>query len=358
MKDRTHIPSLNRSILRKFGLNGTGEHDSLEMSAVRKELSSGIFDNQMQSIIAPFGSGKTFLFRQLKRKISNDVIFVHVRAFEDKWIRIGSILTAMIYDLAPQENVRRDIETRSRQVINILGERVVKEGKKVCLVIEDCHRLHLNTLNSLKLMREEDWAGVAPLFSVVLIGWPEFLAKITNRKDILWRMQIQELNEENGWFTIPERIQYLENVFGEAISPGTRRRIAQMYSTPEGLNHYVAGMMKKASMAGYDVLDEQVVQPTLKERYDALKKRFPDLVSLSSVASIAGLGKSTVKLALDSEPETPSTDKVRIAISEMENHIPEEGAQAGTLAPSKGGRLRQDRTGTLAQSNEQERKTA
>lgn len=319
--NRSHIPSLNRQVLRQFGLNGTGQHDSVAAANVRKQLRSGIEDHQMQALIAPFGSGKTYLFRQLKRQLKNEKIeFVHVKAFEDKWIRIGAILTAMISDLRPQANIRRDIETRSRQIINILGEVYVKEGKRVCLVIEDCHRLHLNTLNSLKLMREEDFAGHAPLFGVMLIGWPEFLGKISNRKDILWRMQVQELNHDNGWFLFPERVKYLENVFGEAITPSTRKRIAQMHFTPEALNHYVAQMMKKAYLAGFDRIDDSVVQPSLKERYEALKKANIG-VSYSMIADEANVGKSTVSLAIEDEPATPSTDKVRGALTRIEERI-------------------------------------
>src|SRR5690606_30539058 len=107
-----------------------------------------------------------------------------VRAFEDAWIRIGSILTAIITDTST-ESVRRDMETRSRQVVRILGNLVVNQGKEICIVIEDCHRLHANTLNALKLMREADFAGHAPLFSVIMLGWPEFLDKLSNRRDIL-----------------------------------------------------------------------------------------------------------------------------------------------------------------------------
>lgn len=330
-KTSTHIPSLNRRLLRHFGLSETGEHDSIQCQNVRKELESGIFDNQLQALIAPFGSGKTFLLRQLKRNIHKRVEFVHVKAFDDKWIRIGSILTAMITDLAPRENVRRDIETRSRQVINILGEKVVKQGRTVCLVIEDCHRLHVNTLNSLKLMREEDFAGFSPLFGIVLLGWPEFLAKLSNRKDILWRMQTIELTNENGWFTLPERVQYLENVFGTIIEAATRKRIARLHHTPEGLNHYVVQKMKSAALAGYDRLDGNVVQPSLKERYEALKKADSGSVSYKKIADIAGVGKSTVSLAIESEPETPATAKVAAAIGEIENPVMEMDSETGNL---------------------------
>lgn len=321
LENRTHIPGLNPTILKHFGLNDTGQHDSISCQNVRKQLELGIRDHKMQNLIAPFGAGKTYLFRQLKRNIHNDVKFVHVKAFDDKWIRIGSILTAIITDLAPKEGVRRDIETRSRQVINILGEHVVDQQNRICLVIEDCHRLHVNTLNSLKLMREEDYAGFSPLFGIVMIGWPEFLAKLSNRKDILWRMQTIKLNPDSGWFTMPERVKYLDNVFGHAIEADTRKRIAMMHETPEGLNNYVATIMRKAYNAGYSRIDELVVQPSLKERYETIKKRNPDRISYSKLGKIAGVGKSTVSLAIESEPDTPATQKVSSAMDELEERI-------------------------------------
>lgn len=321
MKDiHNHIPGASRQLLRHFGLSETGIHDSHTCKRIRSELLDGIQKRDMMALIGPYHCGKTWTMRTVKRKAPHNVIFVHVKAFEDKWIRIGSILTAIITDIS-KEAVRRDIETRSRQVTRLLGEVVVNEGKEVCLVIEDCHRLHVNTLATLKLMREEDFAGYAPLFSILMLGWPEFLGKLTNRGDITERMETIKLDAENGWFSEHERVEYLSNVFGDAITPATRKRIAAMYSKPGSMNYYVIQMMKKARTAGYDLIDDNVVTPTLKEVYDSLKEMHGNAVSYSKIAVIAGLGKSTVSLAIEEEPNTPATSKVEAAMQHLANEL-------------------------------------
>ena len=158
---------INQKHLKKFGKKKLGMFDSHKGIQFRNGLASAIMNEVMTAVIAPWGSGKTMLIRQLKKQIHNQnqpVNFVHVQSLDEQKVKISTILNAIIQDLAPNENRRRDMEARSRQVIRILGSKLVNSGEHTCIIIEDAHRLHTNTLNSIRLMRELDFAGKAPLF--------------------------------------------------------------------------------------------------------------------------------------------------------------------------------------------------
>lgn len=316
-----HIPALNYHTMQHFGLHETGMFDSPKAQSVRKELEYNIEQGKITMLIGRYESGKTMLVRQIKRNLNKKVNFVNLDTFDDKKIPMGTILSAIVEDLGT-ESVRRDMRARSKQAVRLLGNKLVSEGKPTCVIIDNTpDRLHLNTLNAIKLLMEVDYNGYAPLVSFIVLAWPEFADRISSRADITHRTQIIKLNNQNGWFTYPDRVKYLEEVFADAITPDTRERIARLHEYPGDMNAYVVKMMNKAYRAGYDVLDEQIVQPSLKERYDSMKEQFHNEFSYSSIAKIAGLGKSTVALAIESEPDTASTRKVRAAMDELERDL-------------------------------------
>ena len=292
--------------------------DSPKAQNVRRELEYNIEQGKLTMLIGRYESGKTMLVRQLKQKLSKQVNFIDLQTFDDKKIPMGTILSAIVEDLGT-ESVKRDMRARSKQAVRLLGNKLVSEKKPCCVIIDNTpDRLHLNTLNAIKLLMEADYMGYSPLVSFVILAWPEFADRISKREDITHRSQLIKLDQNNGWFTYPDRMRYLEEVFGDAITPSTRERIARLYHLPGDINSYVVKMMQKAKRAGYDVLDEQIVQPSLKERYEELKDQHHEECSYGILAKLAKVGKSTVALAIESEPDTKSTQKVRAAMDALE----------------------------------------
>ncbi len=140
-------------------------------------IRDGVADDEMIALIAPYGSGKTTLWRRVKSILAENrtvkTRFISVGDLQDKPLRMGSIISALLIELCQTvgETPMRASEARSIQLGRLLGMRR-EVGERVCLVIEDAHRLHPATLSALKLLREMDFNGIAPLLSIVLIGWP------------------------------------------------------------------------------------------------------------------------------------------------------------------------------------------
>jgi len=282
---------MNRRIFEHFGIQKKGFYVNELFKLHSTDIKNAILDNDMLAIVGPVGAGKTFLFNNaiLNVQLNPDKkpIFVYVRNFYKEKINIGGIINAIIYDIS-SESPRRDLEARSRQVIRLLGTRFVEEGRRVCVIIEEAHRLHSNTLRALKELRESNFAGISPLFSVILIGHPELAVKLQQRKEAYWRSQIIYLDEGHGWMQFSDRVQYLKHVYGEAITQKARQRIATLYRVPLEMNFFVENKMVEAFRAGLKQLTEDAFEASPAEIKEALN------LSLAEIAREAGLGKTTV----------------------------------------------------------------
>ena len=113
-----------------------------------------------------------------------------------------------------------------------------------------------------------------------------------------------------------DRVKFISDVFGSIVEKSTRKRIAGFCTTPGEVMAYMGKVMKLAAEAGYHKIDERIVQPSLKELYESLNRQQPDC-SLSDIAELAGIAKSTVHLAINSDEDIPSSVKVRKAILQL-----------------------------------------
>jgi len=336
MNISNHIPQLNYHTMKHFGLEATGNFDSPKAQQVRKELEYNINQGKITLLCGRYESGKTMLVRQMMQKLKNKVNFVKVQTYDDKKIPMGAILREIVEELG-SDGVRRDIAARSKQANRLLGRKMVNEGKPNCVIVDNTpDRIDLDTMNTLKLLMEDDYMGRSPVCSFIILCWPEFLDRIKDRKDITHRCHTIKLDANHGWFTYKDRIQYMKDVFGDIITPGARERIAKLYHLPGDINNYVVKKMEKAQKADYPKLDDKVVEPSLRERYEKLKDQFHDEVSLSIIGDIADIGKSTVSLAINSEPDTAATRKVKKAMDQLENRLVSDTAQDSDNAADEG----------------------
>ena len=164
---------MKRRVLQHFGIAEKPLFVNGIFSMYSQDVRNAVMDNEMIALVGPTGAGKTELYKHaclhLKTNPDQAPIFVRVCNKNKERLTIASIINAIIYDIS-DEGPRHDMEARSRQVVRLLGEKVVREKKHVCVVIEEAHRLHANTYRAIKELREESFAGVTPLFSIVLIG--------------------------------------------------------------------------------------------------------------------------------------------------------------------------------------------
>lgn len=308
--------TLRNDLLRHFGLQQTGEHTSPVLEMFETELRESILAREMMAVIAPPGAGKTHLLSRVKRSLEGTdqaPSWVHVRDMTPRRTRLQNVLNAIVRDLSDNESLRHDLENRSRQVDRLLGTQMAA-GHPACVVIEDAHRLHPDSLSALKLLREAEFNGVAPTHSVVLLGWPSLRRLLSRHDEIRWRTDQLVMSEKEGYMRPPERADYLENVFGPALSDEVRRTIAQQCQVPAEMNARVKDAMREARNLGYDVVDDRTVSPRMHEMKEAMG------LSQKEIGQEADLSKSTVHRVLKDEKkgrENKHTDDVQKAIDRI-----------------------------------------
>lgn len=307
---------INKSLLKYFGIDKLGFYRSKSWLEFRDDIVNSVLQDQMIVIPGDVGAGKSVLFQNAVEQMPL-IKFVYVRNFYKENCTISSIINAAIYDLS-DEGPKRDLEARSRQFTRIVGETVTSSEKPfgVCIVIEEAHRLHKNTLRALKELREAKFARKCPLFSVVLIGHPSLTDLVKMRKEVLWRALLIELDESEGWMTANDRVEFILKVFPNAVTREAAKTIAFICKTPLEMMRYVYDRMKDAKRAGYKIIDNDIVKPTLYELFTAAK------VSYDEVAAESKLAKSTVYYAINDKhyKDTSKKEAVRLALKKMINN--------------------------------------
>lgn len=313
-----NIVPIKKSLQRYFNFT-QGTYWNKTLDDFRADVCDAIDNNVMMPIVAPWGAGKNYLYDAAVAHFHNakkNIVFVDVRNYYKEKLDISSIINAAIYDLS-DESPRRDLEARSRQFTRIVGAKFVNEQTLVNILINEGHRLHSNTFRALKELREASFKGISPLFSVIITGHDELKTKIEARKEVLWRSQMLELNEANGYYTEAMRRQYVKKVFGEAVTPEAAATIAMLNKYPLQINYYIEQKMEEAKKAGKEIIDEEVVKPTTKQLYEALQ------FSYKQIAEEAGLGKTTVSDALHAGESHSKNEEVFEAIKRL--HIKQGG---------------------------------
>ncbi len=157
------------------------------------------------AVVGESGSGKSTLRRDLISRLKDEgapviVIEPYVLAMEDsdhrgKTLRSTHIAEAMLAAIAPTETLKSSPEARFAQLHRKLKD-ADKAGKKVVVILEEAHAVPEPTLNHLKRFRElED--GFRKLVSIILIGQPELLNKLSPRnsrtREVAQRIAVAQL---------------------------------------------------------------------------------------------------------------------------------------------------------------------
>ena len=200
---------MNKTIFKHFGLEGRGFWRDQDFNQLVKDIAAEVAERKLVAISGAWGQGKSTLFKQVRKAMQvpgKEPLIVRVASEEKENLRIGTIMSAVVMDIS-QESPRRDTEARTRQVVRLIGERAVTEKRTVMVYIDNAHRLHVNTIRAIKDFMENEFAGVSPLFSVVLVGQEPLKTKINRYGEVRCRTSSYELNEANGWMTFQKRVE-------------------------------------------------------------------------------------------------------------------------------------------------------
>jgi type II secretory pathway predicted ATPase ExeA len=277
-------------ILSLFGFGRDPFHDCAIESAdglrVKKLLSMGIAARAQISIVGERGVGKTRAVNAMLREMKTAKI-ARILTPDKSRVTANDIQEALLTELAPTERIRQDREIRVRQLRRILGE--VSQKVPVIVVIEESHRLHGNTLRSLKNLRELDWMGQTHLFAVILIGQSDSTQKIG-----LAEVRLRTETICMHGLTQTEIANYIQETVGEKIFPPAS--IAAVCDIPDARNYLdlqdlLVRAMSNALAAGRDeVMAEDLAEfsgkPAHRKAAPAQKSEKPK--ASSALQSVIG----------------------------------------------------------------------
>ncbi len=292
MNNKTGI--IRQTYLDKFGVQPGTYKGPLQDSYI-KDIKSAIEVRSQVALVAQFGSGKTDLVNQVKQSWTargeTRPLFVDIASPDKARLTITSVLDAMLRRLDPPKK-GSSTEAKATNLIAALGRHLRDHSREVCLVIDNAHRCREELFSELRDLREQDFNGIKPLFAVLLVGQEGLEGKLNERKEVGWRTQFLFLNENHGWWTFSERVNYLTSVYGRAITGKARENIAAKTRVPLEIDVCVADAMQRASQSGVkSVIDEEVVPGTIRDRRESLG------LSQQDVANEAGISKASVSNA-------------------------------------------------------------
>jgi type II secretory pathway predicted ATPase ExeA len=255
---------------------------SPDLRYVREHMYSTAKHGGFLAVTGESGSGKSTVRRSLEQRIANEnipVILVqpYVLAAEDndkkgKTLKSTHIAEAILATVAPMERLKSSPEARFQQLHRVLKD-AHKSGQRVCVVIEEAHSLPIPTLKHLKRLFELE-VGYTKLISIILIGQPELLIKLSERNP-----EVREIVQRCEVVTLPPiEVSKLEDfihhrlarigksakdvINQEGITAIASRLVSrnnesQLY--PLAVGNFLVASMNLAAKIGVDKIDADVI---------------------------------------------------------------------------------------------------
>ena len=236
---------------------------SEDLSQAKNAILYAVERQGMVAIIGEWGSGKTTILNQVGEELrNNENIILSEALMPDKdRLRTVDIVDNLIWDLSEEtENPKRSYNARARQ-LRRLGELQAKQGKKIVVIVDDAHDLHIQTIIALRRMRDIHKIGMKRVISIIFLGQPKLKAMLDKTPEIGSRIPMAIIGSLNG-----RAAEYLrfklqgikrEDIWTEhALETVNRRRDC---GTPLQLNLFAINCLNYAAQRGLPEVTEEVV---------------------------------------------------------------------------------------------------
>lgn len=235
------------------------------------------------AVVGESGAGKTSVMLDLETRIFEEklpiiVIKPYVLAAEDndqkgKTLKSTHIAEALLRAVAPMVSPKSSPEARFSQLHQAL-QGSYASGYRHCLVIEEAHSLPIPTLKHLKRILELQ-QGFTKLVSIILIGQPELLAKLSERnpevREVVQRCEVATLYPM-ATDKLPEYLNFRLSRVGKTVpdlfdTSGidaiaarlvARGGASQLY--PLAVGNFVVSAMNIAARLGMPVINADIVK--------------------------------------------------------------------------------------------------
>lgn len=312
--------------------------ETTDTQRIKRIVSMAIDSRAMISIIGARGYGKTGAIKAALDGREN-VVEVRILSSDIESIKIPDILYEMVLALRtdPTEQPRRSRTVRAHQVRRLAGE-AVKTGKKnIVLILEESHRYHHQTLRSLKTLREMDYAGVAPLFTLIFAGQFDPL-KSPGVDEVRLRTDKIEMKG----LTPMEVKRYIAETVGRCFEDDASEAISR-------LGRYVAANGEKCQVRNFLELQEllcELMDTALRHGHKKVRSidvfsytggglkelRKASGLSLGDMEEKTGISKTELSLIENDKPHTLSQERVmttrNAVLSVVAKHMGEKKVEA------------------------------
>ena len=217
----------------------------------------------MVAVIGEWGSGKTTILDQVREELRNDenIILSEALMPDKDRLRTVDIVDNLIWDLSEEtENLKRSYNARARQLRRLV-ELQAKQGKKIVVIVDDAHDLHIQTIIALRRMRDIHKIGMKRVISIIFLGQPKLKAMLDKTLEIGSRIPIAIIGSLNGRaadylkFKL-EGIKRKDIWTVHALEAVNRRRDC---GTPLQINLFAINCLNYAAQRGLPEVTEELV---------------------------------------------------------------------------------------------------
>lgn len=302
---------MNRlEVLSEFGYERDpfrGIHiETSDAMKIKRVVKMAVESRRMIRISAERGCGKTeALSAALKEKK-----VVEIDALDRERITIGNIERRLISELS-SESPKKDRDIRAMQLKRVLGDASKKE--EIVLVIDEAHRLHHQTVKSLKGLLNMAWMGVSPLLTIILVGQYDLIGK-----GMFDDIRLRSDDVAMKGLTASEVKDYIGATVTEHFDTDAIEAISCLKGSKNylDLQEMLITLMGKALSAG----QKTVTVTEVSDVYDGGQKEMIKRtgVSQGELSKIIGTSKATTNAALNNKQGTLTDKKfaeTRLAIA-------------------------------------------
>jgi type II secretory pathway predicted ATPase ExeA len=270
-------------VMNYFGLKRTFEYvgyfETEHQAYVFKELKPLLRQGRLVALSGVVGCGKTTTLQRLQSELASekDIIISRSLAVDKDKVNLGTLMTALFYDLTTEKDVKPPTqpEQRERKLLALIQ----KCRKPVVLLVDEAHDLHNRTLVGIKRLIELVRQNGGTL-SVLLAGHPKL-------KNDLRRPALEEIGARASVFSLEgikgHQKEYINWLLSECIHDEYQPSdlatdeaiefLAELLTTPLQIEHYLKLAFEEAYQVGIKPITQDVIKRVLANGVNDLEPR-------------------------------------------------------------------------------------